>query len=136
MGKTRVLRDPGRRLMPQGRYLSPDARQVDRARNERRPDRAWYGTARWQALRWDVLVRDDFTCARCGVESALAAECRALKAIGRADLVKGRAPDMVADHRIAHRGDAGLFWDVANLQTLCQRCHDRYKQREERSGGR
>ena len=29
------------------------------------------------------------------------------------------------DHIIPHRGDLKLFWDRANWQTLCKRCHDR-----------
>lgn len=30
----------------------------------------------------------------------------------------------VVDHVIPHRGDEGLFWDRANWQPLCKRCHD------------
>lgn len=29
----------------------------------------------------------------------------------------------VVDHIIPHRGDQALFWDRANWQTLCVRCH-------------
>jgi 5-methylcytosine-specific restriction enzyme A len=28
------------------------------------------------------------------------------------------------DHKIPHQGDQGLFWDEANWQPLCKRCHD------------
>lgn len=31
----------------------------------------------------------------------------------------------VVDHITPHRGDAGLFWDEGNWQSLCKRCHDR-----------
>ncbi|MFA5377012.1 MAG: HNH endonuclease signature motif containing protein [Dehalococcoidia bacterium] len=31
----------------------------------------------------------------------------------------------VVDHIMPHRGDMGLFWDSANHQALCKRCHDR-----------
>lgn len=31
----------------------------------------------------------------------------------------------VVDHIIPHRGDANLFWDERNWQSLCKDCHDR-----------
>lgn len=74
--------------------------------------RAWYKTARWQRLRWSILLRDLFTCRRCGL---------------LAD-----SPDLVADHVMPHRGDEEMFWDAGNLQCLCKACHDGEKQREER----
>lgn len=40
----------------------------------------------------------------------------------------------VADHREPHRGDARLFWDTRNLQSLTKECHDRFKQSQERGG--
>jgi 5-methylcytosine-specific restriction protein A len=30
----------------------------------------------------------------------------------------------VVDHIRPHRGDRRLFWDRANWQGLCKRCHD------------
>ncbi len=33
-----------------------------------------------------------------------------------------------------HRGDRKLFWDSGNWQSLCKKCHDKHKQREERRG--
>jgi 5-methylcytosine-specific restriction enzyme A len=82
-------------------------------RREDTPWRAWYSTARWQRLRWSVLVRDLFTCAYC---ARIEAQTRLL----------------VADHKKAHRGNPDLFWDKTNLQCLCKACHDSTKQREER----
>jgi 5-methylcytosine-specific restriction endonuclease McrA len=80
--------------------------------------RAWYKTARWQALRWAVLVRDLFTCQMCG-------------------RVEPNSSQLVADHRKPHRGDAALFWDETNLWTLCKTpCHDSVKQREENAARR
>lgn len=43
-------------------------------------------------------------------------------------------PATVVDHIQPHRGDEGLFWDEANHQALCKRCHDSHKQRAEKSG--
>lgn len=40
----------------------------------------------------------------------------------------------VVDHIVPHRGDQALFWDKGNHQSLCKTCHDRHKQRLERSG--
>jgi 5-methylcytosine-specific restriction protein A len=31
----------------------------------------------------------------------------------------------VVDHIVAHKGDPVRFWDYANWQPLCKRCHDR-----------
>lgn len=39
----------------------------------------------------------------------------------------------VADHIIPHRGDDRLFWE-GDLQSLCDSCHSRLKQREEIHG--
>jgi len=35
-----------------------------------------------------------------------------------------QTPATVADHIIPHTGDSNLFWDVDNLQSLCDRCHN------------
>lgn len=80
----------------------------------RPPWHAWYKTARWRALRFKVFTRDLFTCKGCG-------------------RLEGDPSRLVADHIIPHRGDARLFWDEANLQTLCKSCHDRLKQAEEQA---
>lgn len=40
----------------------------------------------------------------------------------------------VVDHITPHKGDSALFWDKANWQSLCKRCHDSVKQAEEKSG--
>ena len=37
----------------------------------------------------------------------------------------------VVDHRIPHRGDPVLFWDVNNWQALCAECHNRKTARED-----
>ena len=38
----------------------------------------------------------------------------------------------VVDHVIPHRGDAKLFWDEANWQSLCKSCHDHKTMTEDR----
>ena len=38
--------------------------------------------------------------------------------------------DRVTDHRVPHKGDAVLFWDSNNWQTLHIRCHNRKTARE------
>lgn len=37
----------------------------------------------------------------------------------------------VVDHIQPHRGDQRLFWDPANWQALCHRCHNHIKSRIE-----
>lgn len=79
------------------------------------PWRRWYDTARWKALRLATFVRDHFTCQMCG-------------------RIEGQTRFLVCDHVKAHRGNAVLFWDPANLQTLCKSpCHDKHKQALEQS---
>jgi 5-methylcytosine-specific restriction enzyme A len=79
------------------------------------PLRALHNTARWEAVREQVLFDALFTCARCG----------------RLERDKSK---LVADHKVPHRSDLALFWDRGNLQCLCKPCHDRHKQRDERRG--
>lgn len=44
-------------------------------------------------------------------------------------------PAIIADHVIPHKGDEELFWHGA-LQSLCEPCHNKWKQIEERNPGR
>lgn len=39
-------------------------------------------------------------------------------------------PSNEVHHVIPHRGDQGLFWDVANWQALCKQCHSAETARE------
>lgn len=75
------------------------------------PWKRWYKTARWQALRLKVFLRDVYQCKRCGKVEATP----------------------ICDHVRPHRGDERLFWDESNLQTLCKHCHDSLKQAEEQA---
>lgn len=109
------------RLATLGDRLRPAAPVGDRAAFDRardaQPWRRWYKTARWQKLRWAVLVRDLFTCQWPGCVR-----------------VEGDTSQLVADHRRPHRGDEALFWDDRNLWCLCKTCHDSAKAREEARG--
>jgi hypothetical protein len=65
--------------------------------------RAWYKTKRWQELRIAVLTRDLFTCQKTGVPL----------------MGSHPSPDSpVIHHRIPHKGDEHLFWDMNNLPRL------------------
>ena len=80
--------------------------------------RALYNTARWRGLRQQQLTAYPL-CAMC--------------------LSQGRVTAAtVADHINPHRGDPRLFFDPANLQSLCDEspylCHSSAKQSEERLG--
>ena|SRR5215216_2743747 len=39
----------------------------------------------------------------------------------------------VVDHKVAHRGDQGLFWDRNNWQSLCKPHHDSEAQKRDRA---
>lgn len=86
-----------------------------RFRDQNAPWRAWYKTARWGKLRWQVLTEAMFTCAMCG-------------------RVEGDTSKLVADHIAPHRGNEALFWDETQIQCLCKSCHDSTKQALEKSG--
>jgi 5-methylcytosine-specific restriction protein A len=77
-------------------------------------DRSFYKTARWQRLRWDVLVRDSFTCQWPGC--------------GR---VEADTSLLVADHIEPVRVAPERKWDEANLRCLCKACHDGPRQAQE-----
>ncbi|CAN5479337.1 hypothetical protein BH10PSE7_BH10PSE7_15350 [soil metagenome] len=74
------------------------------------PWRNWYNSARWLSLRLATFLRDGYTCKRCGTVTS----------------------HLACDHIQPHRGNARLFWDPDNLQSLCIDCHDK-KQKEEQS---
>lgn len=119
---TRRLSAPPSRLGSVPSRLSPAPRseaERHRARDAAQPWRAWYKTARWQALRLQVLKRDGWKCQATGVA------------------LVGRYPaptSPVVDHKVPHRGDPMLFWDTDNLQAVSKEYHDREKQRQERAG--
>ena len=68
------------------------------------------------ALRIKVFTRDLFTCQQPG--------CRK---------IEGNTSQLVCDHIKPHRGSELLFWDEANLQTMCKPCHDTLKQQAEQA---
>jgi 5-methylcytosine-specific restriction endonuclease McrA len=92
----------------------PDAAQAFLLSMASPPWKAWYKTARWQALRRSVFLRDLYTCRKCG-------------------LIEPNTTLLVCDHKVPHRGNQKLFWDEGNLQALCKACHDAAKQAEEQA---
>jgi 5-methylcytosine-specific restriction enzyme A len=117
MGKLRQLRGPLPVLKSRLGWLNEDKAAASRARDRVHQHRAWYKTQKWRRLRWQVLVRDLFTCQMCRT-------------------VEPKTSQLVADHKVPHRGDEGLFWDEGNLWCLCKPCHDGAKQKEEAAARR
>lgn len=64
----------------------------------------FYGTKHWDRLRTQALVRDAYQCQSCH-------RCEH----------KSR---LHAHHVTPHRGDRILFFDLGNLRTLCELCHN------------
>lgn len=88
-------------------------REYDARRREEQPWRKWYATVRWRAIRGRQLAEQPL-CERCldrGVTRAAT----------------------VCHHKIAHRGDAVLFWR-GPFGSSCADCHDTDEQRIERGG--
>jgi 5-methylcytosine-specific restriction endonuclease McrA len=80
------------------------------------PWKAWYKTKRWRDLKQEVHVRDAYTCQRSGV------------------ICSGHYPahdSPVANHKQPHRGNAKLFWDPDNIETVSKAIHDSLIQTEE-----
>lgn len=104
------------------RFGSPigDRKGQDRYRRDTQPWRAWYNTAEWQRLRQAVLKRDKWTCQRSGVLC----------------LGKANEPDApVVNHKIPHRGDRALFFDLCNLEIVTKQVHDSLIKTEENRSG-
>jgi 5-methylcytosine-specific restriction protein A len=95
----------------------PDRRQrnreYDRQRRSERPWRAWYSTARWQAIRSAQLSANPL-CSLCEK--------------------RGRVtPATVCNHVERHNGDPAKFWN-GPFNSMCSDCHDVDQQRIERGG--
>jgi 5-methylcytosine-specific restriction endonuclease McrA len=110
MGRLKALK-PRLSAAPSRLHRATDERSLDRRRLADTATRKLHKTARWQALRWSVLVRDQFTCQIC-------------------KRLEGDTSKLVCDHIEPHRGDVEKFWS-GPFQTLCKPCHDGQKQREE-----
>lgn len=117
MGKLKAISSHLQSLKPVIGLLSQEPKGREAQRLVYSPWRKLYTTPRWRALRIAIFERDHFTCQWPGC--------------GR---VEGNTSLLVADHRRPHRGDERLFWDEANLWTLCKPCHDGPKQRAEQGG--
>ncbi|WP_193336178.1 HNH endonuclease [Devosia beringensis] len=79
--------------------------------------RGWYHSARWQKLRLQVLERDLYTCRHTG------------------QILAGKAPALnsaVVHHKVPHKGDERLFWDINNLEAVSKEWHDSEAQRTEK----
>ncbi len=114
MAKLKTLKPLVGKMPPRLGYQSGNEQQRSRFRDQTQEWRAWYKTARWQKLRWSILVRDCFTCRMCG-------------------WIGNDTSFLVCDHVEPHRGDEAKFW-AGPFQTLCKTCHDKDKQRQERRG--
>jgi 5-methylcytosine-specific restriction protein A len=118
MGKLKALPSRLSTLQPRIGFAPGDEKAADKARTVMAPWRAWYQTERWRKLRMEVFVRDGFVCQRSGV-----------LCIG-----KYPAPNSpVANHKVPHKGDPALFWDISNLETVAKEVHDGLIQSEERA---
>lgn len=98
------------------RRIAGQAPTTDQLRADS-PHRRLYKDPRWEVLRREALRRAGWKCEQTGV-----------LLIGKAP-----APDSpVVDHKVPHRGDERLFFDLDNLQAVSKAWHDREKQRIER----
>jgi 5-methylcytosine-specific restriction endonuclease McrA len=94
-----------------GRKLGKDLQQGYRAEAAK-----WYKSKQWQQLRQHILAKQPYC------------QCIYHKGQDRTALSE------VVDHITPHRGDKRTFFNATNLQALTKHCHDKHKQRQERSG--
>lgn len=107
------------RLKPMGQRLKSPREIRDTRYSPDATVRSWYKSKRWELLRQQVLVRDLYTCQRTGV------------------LLTGKAPapdSPVVHHKVPHKGDERLFFDINNLELVSKQWHDSEAQAMERSG--
>lgn len=97
---------------------------------EKRPWRRLYKLKAWKDLRLAHLSKEPL-CRSC-LKRGFANDGSLTSAGDRQS--DPRRCFLVVDHVIPHKGDANLFFDPGNLQTLCPDDHDRHKQREEAKG--
>ncbi|TPM59370.1 hypothetical protein FJ959_09735 [Mesorhizobium sp. B2-2-4] len=71
-------------------------------------------------MRRQALRRDLWTCQRCG--------CLVIEGN------RHHPQAAVINHKIAHKGDETLFFDLDNTETVCKSDHDTLIQREEARG--
>jgi 5-methylcytosine-specific restriction protein A len=67
--------------------------------NAKRSNGGFYNTCRWRMLRKQHLKENPY-CVKCGNRDSL-----------------------TVDHVVPPRGNEDLFFDLDNLQTLCETCH-------------
>ena len=103
-------------LVPKG-YCAHHADQASQKRHDaKRPNAHRRGYTR----RWAKAARAYLD------ENPLCVECKKGGQVVAATQV---------DHIVDHKGDATLFWDQDNWQSLCHSCHSRKTARENRSTG-
>jgi len=95
----------------------------DQRRYVEQPWRKWYGSAEWQRLRIQAFERDSYVCQRSGVMCVPGGT-------GQED----NAP--VCNHRIPHKGDPALFYNLDNLECVSKKVHDSIISSEERQAAR
>jgi 5-methylcytosine-specific restriction endonuclease McrA len=103
----------GDRKQQRSHPRSPEAQQY----------RSLYRDPRWcgpRGIRKQAFLRDLYTCQRCG--------CLVIEGN------RHHPRAAVAHHKIAHKGNPELFFDLDNVETDCKACHDTLIQREEARG--
>ncbi len=96
------------------RHKKQRQQHYDKARAASQPWRKWYKSARWLRLRATQLSAHPLC--QC-------ADCKE----GAIQVTRAR----VVDHIRAHKGDARLFFDPGNLQSLSKPHHDAKTARED-----
>lgn len=113
MAKLSNLKPRVSSIAPRLGYAPGDEKARDKHRRDAQHSKRWLKTGWWLKARQRILLRDRYTCQKCGC------------------LVSGKGEAQI-DHVVPHREDRAKFYcEDAGLQTLCSPCHVKVKQAEE-----
>ena len=115
----RPCRHPGCHTLARDTYC--DKHAAAHQRGSRQQDSRLSAARRGYGRRWQRESKEFL---------ALHPWCEACMKEGR------REPATEVDHVIPHKGNKKLFWDKANWQGLCRRCHSAKTAREDGGFGR
>jgi len=79
------------------------------ARSRKKVD-PFYLTKEWEKVRHQALIRDNYTCGKCGV-----------KCLGK----KRGKPSPNVDHIQPRKEHPARAMELSNLRTLCRSCHSK-----------
>jgi hypothetical protein len=115
-------------------YNDPNPKPKPKRQHYRAASNAWahlYARDGWKGrphgVRWQALMRDQFTCQHPGCQHGFQGHPWAAATLEGDETVK-----LIGHHKTPHEGNEALFFDINNVLTLCTWCHSSHYQSAER----